>query len=40
VPLRRGRRRAQGVEAWQANLLIDPSGVRVGNTSDITTRFA
>jgi hypothetical protein len=31
---------AQGVEIWQANLLIDPSGVRVGNTSNITTRFA
>jgi sugar fermentation stimulation protein A len=31
---------AQGVEIWQTNLLIDPSGVRVGNTSNITTRFA
>jgi cobalamin-dependent methionine synthase I len=31
---------AQGVEIWQTNLLIDPNGVRVGNTSNITTQFA
>jgi sugar fermentation stimulation protein A len=31
---------AQGVEIWQTNLLIDPSGVHVGNTSNITARFA
>ena len=31
---------AQGVEIWQVNLLIDPSGVRVGSTSNITARFA
>jgi sugar fermentation stimulation protein A len=31
---------AQGVEIWQVNLLIDPSGVRVGSTSNITVRFA
>ena len=35
-----GQAIAQGVEIWQVNLLIDPSGVRVGSTSNITTRFA